>query len=251
MRRSPTNWHGAAQWYDKHVGDQGSDYQQNLIIPGSVKLLAPRRGEKILDIACGQGVFCRELAESGAEVVGIDSAKGLIKAARQRSPRIKFFLADAENLDLFPSSAFDAVSCLMAIQNIESHRSAIAEMGRVLKPGGRALIVMSHPAFRVPKQSGWGFDERQGLQYRRVDSYMSELKSPIQMQPGYDPHLYTWTFHRPLSSYFRSFAAAGLAVTALEEWISHRQSKPGKNAQAENRARQEIPLFLALLARKL
>lgn len=248
MARS--NWHQAAQWYDKLVGDKGSDYHQNLIIPGALRLLAPRRGEMIIDVACGQGVFCRELSKSGAVVTGIDSAKGLIKAARKRSLEIKYHLANAEDLSAFGPGSFDAASCLMAVQNIENYQAALKAIGRTVKQHGRLLLVMSHPCFRVPRQSSWGFDEQRDLQYRRIDGYLSELKVPIQMQPGYDPHLYTLSFHRPLGAYVKALNAAGLAVTALEEWPSHRQSKPGKRSKAENRARKEIPLFMALLAVK-
>lgn len=139
----------------------------------------------------------------------------------------------------------------MALQNMEPLDRIVAEIGRVLKPQGRLLLVMSHPCFRIPRQSGWGIDEPRKLQYRRIDSYLTPLKIPIKMHPGAAPNLLTWTFHRPLSEYFAALAAHGLAVTQLEEWASHRQSKPGSSSRMENRARAEIPMFLSLLAEKM
>ena len=56
----------------------------------------------------------------------------------------------------------------------------------------------------------------------------------------------TLTYHRPLQTYVRALAEAGLLIDALEEWPSLRQSQPGTRAQAENRARREIPMFLAI-----
>ncbi len=56
----------------------------------------------------------------------------------------------------------------------------------------------------------------------------------------------TVTFHRPIQTYVNAFAKAGLLVDAMEEWPSLRMSQPGPRAAEENRARREIPMFLAL-----
>ncbi len=246
-----TAWDSVTRWYDQLVGEHGSDYHQNVILPGALKLLSPAKGEKILDVGCGQGVFCRKLSDLGAEAIGIDASANLIKAARERSPGGKYFVTDAARLKMFSDRSFNAASCIMAIQNMEHFEKVFAETSRVLKDDGRFLIVISHPCFRVPRQSGWGFDEKRKLQYRRVDSYLSPQKIPIQMQPGFRPDVYTWTFHRPLSSYFQAFSSAGMAVSRFEEWVSHRKSQPGAKQRSEDRARGEIPLFLAIVARKV
>jgi ubiquinone/menaquinone biosynthesis C-methylase UbiE len=246
-----TDWNEVAGWYDQLVGEKGSDYHRNVIIPGALRLLKPQKGERIIDVACGQGVFCRELARGGAVVTGVDAAADLIKAARARSPQIKYLVADAASLKTVADGSFAAASCLMAIQNMEPLGKIVAEMGRVLTDQGRLLLVMSHPCFRIPRQSGWGIDEQRKLQYRRVDSYLTPQRIPIQMHPGAAPGKLTWTFHRPLMDYVQALQANGLAVTGLEEWSSHRESKPGSTSRMENRARNEIPMFLALTAAKL
>jgi len=241
------SWDNVAKWYDKLVGEHGSDYHSNVIIPGALKLISPKRGEQALDVACGQGVFCRRLDELGVRVTGIDASPELINQAKQRSPKIHYLVSDAKNLHRFQDNTFDFVTCIMAIMNFDPFEPAIKEMARVIKAPGRILLVMNHPCFRIPRQSGWGFDEQRKLQYRRVDNYMTALKIPIQMQPGYDPKKLTWTYHRPLTEYFQAFQNSGLAVSRLEEWTSHRTSAPGAKKRAEDRSRNEIPLFLALL----
>lgn len=244
-------WDRAARWYDSLVGERGSFYHQRIVVPGALKLLDVKRGERVLDLACGQGVFSRALAERGAQVVGVDASERLVQMARRRSDaNIQYHVGDARKLDFLPDGSFDAIGCLLALQNIEPMEPVLAECGRLLKPGGRVVFVINHPCFRVPRQSGWGWDEERKLQYRRVDRYLSDLKVPILTHPGDAPREITWTYHHPLGAYVRALASAGLYVDALEEWVSPRTSQPGPRARAENVARQEIPLFLAVRAVK-
>src|SRR5688572_123198 len=81
---TPTDWGGVAEWYDSVVGDEGSEFHQKVIFPGLFKLLEVAPGTKVLDVACGQGAFCRALAERGAEVTGVDAAGELIELAKAR-----------------------------------------------------------------------------------------------------------------------------------------------------------------------
>lgn len=253
VNESDTSWDKVAGWYDRHVSDS-SDYHLEVIVPGTIRLLGPKKGEKMLDVGCGQGVLSRELAKLGVQVVGIDSSKKLIDIAKKRSGErfnIHYRVADAGKLEGIHDGTFDAVVSVLAIQNMEDLDSVSRECARVLKSSGRLVWVLNHPCFRIPRQSGWGFDEGRKLQYRRVDRYMTPLKIPIKMHPGAAPDIHTWTFHRPLSEYFRQLTCRGFAVTGLEEWVSHRKSKPGKNARSENTSRAEIPLFMAVSAVKL
>lgn len=112
---------------------------------------------------------------------------------------------------------------------------------------------MNHPAFRIPKHSSWGWDPSTGsgqvvAQYRRIDEYLSESRTNIQMHPGDDPKTTTMTFHRPLQWYMKLLAKHGFAVTRLEEWISPKKSQKGPRQIAEDKARKEFPLFIFLEA---
>jgi hypothetical protein len=156
---------------------------------------------------------------------------------------------------------------------------------QLLRPGGRFVAVVLHPAFRAPGQTSWQWEEPQAAparvrrdptrasrastrppardqakgarpsqvrQYRRVDAYLSEASRAIVMNPGAASSgaapVTTTTYHRPIGAYVAALATAGFVVDALEEWPSERTSQPGARADEENRARREIPLFLALRA---
>jgi 2-polyprenyl-3-methyl-5-hydroxy-6-metoxy-1,4-benzoquinol methylase len=245
-----TDWDEVAQWYDQLVGPQGSEYQQRIIIPGVLRLLGSKAGETVVDVACGQGVLCRALAARGVEATGVDASRKLIDIARGHGPPvIHYHVGDAGNLSFLAPGRFDAAACVLAIQNIAAPAAVFTTVATALKPLGRFVLVMMHPCFRGAKETSWGWDEAAGAQYRRIDRYLLPRKTPIVMHPGADPKQYTWTFHRPLESYVKWLRNAGLLIDAMEEWPGHKSST-GARAAAENTARKEIPLFLAIRAIK-
>jgi ubiquinone/menaquinone biosynthesis C-methylase UbiE len=254
-KRSPTSttdWENVADWYDRLVGEQGSEFHQKIVLPGVLRLLNAQREQKALDIACGQGVLCRLLASAGVKVVGIDAARALIAAARKHGGEgIEYHVADARELAFLPDQSFDLAACVLAIQNIHPIQPVFDHVSRTLKPGGKFVMVMMHPSFRITGQSAWGWDEEKKIQYRRIDSYLIPRKTPIVTHPGQRPDVYTWTFHKPLEAYVKAMSRAGLAIDALEEWPSHKTSTSGPRASAENTARKEIPMFMALRAVKI
>src|SRR5690349_4304729 len=109
----PTAWGGeVAEWYGRLVGEEGSEYHREVVLPGAARLLAIQPGETALDIACGQGVLCRLLHEKGASVTGVDAAADLIRVARLRSgPDIAYHVGDARELGFLPAGRFDAAAC--------------------------------------------------------------------------------------------------------------------------------------------
>jgi ubiquinone/menaquinone biosynthesis C-methylase UbiE len=219
-------------------------------MPGVFRLLQVGKKDHVLDLACGQGVFSRYLSSKGLLVEGLDSSAELLKYARTRSgPSVRYHVGDAGDPTNFEENRFDGIACLMAIQNIEKIDLLFKSVCRWLKPGKCFVVVMTHPCFRIPRQSHWGWDEEKKLEYRRVDHYLTETNVPILTPPFADSKSFTLTYHRPMQSYISALAEAGLCVDALEEWVSNKKSLPGKRAKAENRARKEIPLFLALRAR--
>lgn len=249
-KKKDTSWGSVANWYDEHLQRPTGTYHRDVILPNLLRLMAIESGEAVLDVACGQGFFSRELFHAGAKVSGVDIAPELIKIARQQSPKeIAYHASPAHHLPFIKTESVDTVLISLAIQNIENVRDVFAECQRVLKTGGRMFIVMNHPAYRIPKQSSWGWEDNK-VQYRRVDRYLSEMKTEIQMHPGDAPEETTVSFHRPLQYYFKMLNKNGFLVGRLEEWISHKKSVQGPRAKAEDRARKEIPLFLCLEAIK-
>lgn len=263
---SDTSWEAVAGWYDELISEKRNDHYDNVIIPGTLRLVQPAPGQRLLDVACGQGVMSRALAgvAEGVSVVGVDAAPSLVAAAERRAAeagrtgsadagsRPVFIAGDARELvgpGLDPAS-FDGAVCVMGLGNIDPLAPMMRRVAELLRPGGAFTWVITHPAFRAPGQTGWGWDTAKGRQFRRVDGYLSAGQKAIQMHPGAAPDVTTWTFHRPLQHYFHAMAEAGLLVAALEEWAAVRTSQPGPRAAEENRIRAEIPLFMAVRAVK-
>lgn len=244
MARQGGDWGKFSEWYVELL-EQKDTYQKAVILPNLLRLLNIKRGETILDLACGPGFFAREFFKRGARVIGTDASGELIKLAIKNSPKgINFQVAPADNMPFLKNQSVDKIVIIHAIQNINNVSGVFKECARVLKVNGQMLIVMNHPAFRIPKASSWEWDEKNQVQYRRIDRYLSESKVKIQMHPGDKPSEYTVSFHRPLQFYFKALNKNGFLVNRLEEWVSHKKSEPGPRAIAEDRARKEIPLFL-------
>lgn len=250
MSKKQTSWGNVASWYHNLLRGEKGTYQQDVILPNMVRLLGPKKGQIVLDLACGPGFFAREFTKKGATVIGVDISEELIGFAKKEVAGVDFFVAAADAMPMVKNESIDAVTIILALQNMESLAAVIAECGRVLKPDGRLLLVLNHPAFRVPKMSEWGWDEARGIQYRRVDAYLSEARVKIDMHPGDDPEVHTWSFHRPLQVYMKALAKEHFCLTRMEEWISNRQGPRGRKFSASERARKEIPLFLFLEARR-
>lgn len=241
-----TSWGNVAGWYDGVVNDEDS-YQNKVLLPNVMRILDPKKGMSLLDIACGQGFFSHAAAGKGARVTGIDISPELVAIAQRHAGHSEEFHAmSAEDLGKLKAASFDAAFSVLAIQNIEHMAKAFKEASRVVKPGGRLVLVLNHPAFRIPGQSSWGADEKTGVQYRRVDEYLSESRKAMDMNPANPGKEMTVSFHRPLQAYSKSLANAGFAIARIEEWASHKESQKGPKKLAEDRARKEIPLFMCL-----
>lgn len=222
------------------------EYQRDLILPNILRLLNVKKGEAILDLGCGAGLFAKEFLNAGARVIGVDVSKDLIAAAKITAKGGEFYIGSASCLSFLKDNSIDKITVILAIQNMENINGVFAECRRVLKNDGKLFLVMNHPAFRIPKASSWGWDDQEKKQYRRLDGYMSESEEKIRMRPGEAPAETTISFHRPLQVYFKSLSKNGFGVTKLEEWISNKKSEPGPRSKAEDVARKEFPLFLFL-----
>ena len=251
----PTDWNSSAHWYDDLVGERGHFHHERTIIPGLKRILKLKAGEHLLDVACGQGVVCRAFAQAGVRVTGVDMAPDLIRLAQQRAqfPELEsYHEGDARQLDEFiksPNNGFDAACCILAIANMTPLSPVWRSIAALLKPRGSLAIVMLHPCFRVPRHSDWYFDAGAHKQARTVSQYLTSTKIAIEMHPGNPTSDLTHTFHRPLQAYFNTLSSAGFLIEHMEEWISEKRPPKGVRYDAMERARKEIPLFLALKAR--
>jgi ubiquinone/menaquinone biosynthesis C-methylase UbiE len=243
-----TSWGPVDAWYDDHLADEDT-YHNKVILPNLIRLVDPKPGVTILDIACGQGFFAGHFTSMGAQVTGVDISKELIERAQTHAPHATFHVSPADDLSMVQDGGFDHAMITLAIQNIKEADAVFREAGKKLKKGGTFTIVMNHPAFRIPKRSSWGYDEEAEVQYRRLDGYLSESRSEIDMHPGVKESAKTISYHRPLQWYVKALTKHEFLIDRLEEWTSHKESV-GKRAKAENKARKEFPLFLALRAIK-
>lgn len=249
--RKTTSWDKVANWYGEHLDDEDT-YHAQVIAPNLKRIVDPHSGKRILDIGCGEGYFSRIFAEGGAVVVGADISKELTDNARSKSPEITFFATPADDLSFAQDRSFDTVTCVLALQNMERIEPVFQECARVLTKEGSMVFVLNHPAFRIPKQSSWGWDKNSQSQYRRVDRYLSASRYEIDMHPGKEgSRIFTYSFHRSIQDYMKALAGSGFAIVRIEEWISHRSSEKGPRSGAENRARKEIPLFMCIEARPM
>lgn len=114
----------------------------------TTKAIAPRAGEKILDLAAGTGASAAALAGSGAEVTAADFSPGMLAEGKRRHghrKNLRFVEADATALP-FPDDEFDAVTMSFGLRNVNDPKKALRELLRVTKPGGRLVICeFSHP----------------------------------------------------------------------------------------------------------
>ncbi|MEK7534332.1 MAG: class I SAM-dependent methyltransferase [Patescibacteria group bacterium] len=245
-----TSWGDFAGWYNDLIEKEKNTYQKELILPNLLRLLAIKKNDVILDIACGQGFFPREFAKLGAKIIGVDISQELIDIAKKKSSSITYYVSLAENMPFLTGSSIDKITIILSIQNIENANDVFKECNRVLNSQGQMYLILNHPAFRIPKETSWGWDGKRKIQYRRIDSYLSESKAKIQMHPGSSPNEFSWSFHRPMQFYSKALLKNNFCISRIEEWNSHKKSEPGPRAIAEDRARREIPLFLFIEAKR-
>jgi SAM-dependent methyltransferase len=229
----------AGWWQDGFTDGVDAEYEEQ-ILPLTAECLA---GAKcVLDVGTGEGQIARLAIKIGAErVVGVDPTMAQLAVARERGGGVEYARASADALP-FPDAHFDAVVVCLVFEHIADHRPAIAEISRVLAPGGRFVFLLNHPLLQAPN-SGWVIDHVLEEQYWRVGPYLVEDVSMEELAPG----VVLPFVHRPLSQYVNAMASNGLLVERMEEPMP----PEGFLARApEYRDAATIPRLLLLLARR-
>jgi 2-polyprenyl-3-methyl-5-hydroxy-6-metoxy-1,4-benzoquinol methylase len=240
-------WNRIGGWWDEYIGPEGNEFHRNVVAPVTEQLLEIRPGERVLDVACGNGQFSRRLAELGASVVAFDLSASFVERARAHttSDRIEYHVADAtDESRLIAFGEFDAAVANMALMDVPEVEPLFRALGKVLRPGGRFVFTIIHPCFGYPLSPKAGSPTafvrllnrtlggvqrvvphrvllmvaraiepfagaRQSLGYLRP---VARLGTGIIGQPA--PH---WYFHRPLQVLFEPAFDAGLVLDALVE----------------------------------
>lgn len=202
-----TGWdQSAAAWLDT-MGDDG-DFGRVAVLDPVMTGLAGCFSGKAIDVGCGEGRFVRTLKAQGFDACGIDPTAALIDAARARDPGGDYRVAGGEALP-FDDGGFDLVTSYLALCDIENIDAALAEMVRVLKPGGHLLFanLSSINTAGVWKKSLLG-----EAQYYAIDDYMVER--PVRQRwNGID--ILNW--HRPFSFYMQRLIDLGLILRHFDE----------------------------------
>jgi SAM-dependent methyltransferase len=243
MGMKNTSWENVAHWYDGWVGKEGSFYHREIAIPRTLELLNLQPNEFLIDVGAGTGTLAPHVLKRGCDYVGIELSPTFIKQAKHyHSAKATFLEEDARHLKSYSfQQKFDAAVFLLSLQDMEPLETVLENVSTVLKPNGRLVLFMIHPCFRIPRQSGWGFDEKRQLHYRRIDRYLSPLAIPMKTYKGNT----TRSYHRPLQEYVQALLKAGFQLDAWEE-IADSSRKPN----GEKSPNEDIPLFLALRAYK-
>ena len=231
------HWEGHA---DDWIALTRSDPAYDFLNKPSFLELIPGPGRCTIEVGCGEGRVSRELAALGHSVVGFDASPALARAAATHPTPLAVAVADIARLPIATDVA-DLVVCFMVLMDVEDLDGAVAELARVLKPGGTLGVAILHP---IVTSGLFIPGDEYGTFY--MGEYLKTMRHVLDMQRS-DGGIFRFRIeHRPIERYFRAFEAAGLTVTAL------REPRPSDELAAEHREvanAVRVPAFLHLLAR--
>jgi SAM-dependent methyltransferase len=173
--------------------------------PATLALAGDVAGRRVLDAGCGSGPLSAALRDRGAIVTGFDKSAGMLELARKRLGKD----ADLRVADLgrplpYPDGAFDDVIASLVLHYFEDWTEPLAELRRVLKPGGRLIASVNHPIVGHPVV-------RPGADYWATYEWSEEITTVS----GQSYTLANW--HRPLPAMIEAFISAGFRITAISE----------------------------------
>lgn len=206
-------WESHAKWWiDGFTDGADPEYVEQILPLAAEELVGVTR---VLDVGCGDGQVTRLAAgiDGVALAVGVDPTWNQISVAAGRGRASGFAAAFADELP-FTDAAFDAVVACLVFEHIDEVDQAIAEVARVLQPGGRFCFFLNHPLLQTP-DSGWIDDQvmEPPEQYWRIGPYLREAETIEEVELG----VHIRFIHRPLSRYVNALAANGLLVERMVE----------------------------------
>jgi SAM-dependent methyltransferase len=198
--------------YDSFAEAYTASNENNLINayyerPAMLALAGDVAGRRILDAGCGSGPLFAELRDRGAIVTGIDKSAGMLDQARRR-------LGDGADLQVaelgrplpFPDGTFDDVTASLVLHYLEDWGPALAELRRVLKPGGRLIVSVDHPFATTVVHREAGLKPDYFATYNWVDEWTVDDQTAL---------LRFW--HRPLHAMTGAFTTAGFRIAVISE----------------------------------
>jgi SAM-dependent methyltransferase len=193
----------AAYTADSDAGIQNAYYER----PAILALAGDVTGRRILDAGCGSGPLFASLRDRGAVVTGIDSSAGMLEVARRRlGDGADLQVADLGSPLPFPDGAFDDVVASLVLHYLEDWGPTLAELRRVLAPGGRLIVAVDHP-FAVQAINV--------LAGRRTNYFATYSWTEEWTMGGHTAPMTFW--HRPLHAMTDAFNAAGFRISVISE----------------------------------
>ncbi|MEL6981364.1 MAG: class I SAM-dependent methyltransferase [Actinomycetota bacterium] len=219
-------WEDHADWWQREFTDGVDPEYTEQIVPLILERLAGH--DRVLDVGAGEGQVSRALAAAGAQVIGVDPIQAQVEVAAARNDAAagngtavephdntgpRYVRAEAAALPVASGSQDAVVACLV-FEHIDDVDRAIAEVARVLRPGGRFLFLLNHPLLQTPG-SGWIDDQLidPPEQYWRIGPYLPEAVTVEEVQKD----VFIRFVHRPLSRYVNALADASLPIERMDE----------------------------------
>ena len=171
--------------------------------PAIMELAGDVTGRTILDAGCGSGPLAVSLRDRGARVTGFDSSPAMVALARQRlGPESTVLVADLAGPLPFDAELFDDVVASLVLHSLEDWSGPLAELRRVLRPGGRLIVAVNHPVIRP-------------VVYPDEDYFATSPYTEDYTFDGQTVYLTFW--HRPLHAMTDAFTQAGFRISVISE----------------------------------
>ena len=231
-------WDQSARGWIASLGERGDWGREHVLDPVMLGRLAGRQFRRALDVGCGEGRFCRMLLAAGIPAVGLDPTQALIGEARRRDPGGDYRLGRAEALP-FEAATFDLVVSYLTLIDIADFRAALAEMSRVLRPGGSLLIANLTSFTSACADQGWIRDREGRRLHYPVDRYLDEFPSWVEW-----PGIRVENWHRPLGAYMSALLHNGLQLVCFSE------PEPASGDPVRQADYRRAPWFLVMEWRK-
>lgn len=200
--------------------------------------LVPEPGERTIELGCGEGRVVRDLAARGHRAVGIDASPTLVAAARKADPAGEYVVADAADLP-FSAGSFDLAVAYNSLMDVDDLPRAVGEAWRVLRPGSRLCICVTHPVNDAGR-----FEHGEPGAAFLIDVYRGRRRYELTVaRADGDFTFSSWAY--PLEGYTRPLEEAGFLLEAFREPAIDRSSV---SPRSERRLR--IPNFLFIRAVK-